>query len=254
MGQPMMAYGGPWAGFNTMYIKFPEADLSVVVLSNNANISAGGKAYDLAAIFLDDNQEETSGVRSVADTNRPKTITLSQEQLKAFEGDYFNYNNGYIRNIHAEGDKLIYDRVDATAYRLSPISENSFLVDNSSFQIVITFRPTTSGKMTMYVKVEDSPESEYVFAEIPNYTEVQLGAFEGNYYCADLDVTYTLKAVDGQLESFIGKHEFFTWSPVMDNLFNDAHFGYLLFEKDRRGRTKSFTMNNALGTLKFVKQ
>jgi len=254
MGQPLVGYGGHWSGFASMYLKFPDIDLSVVVLSNNATISAAGKAYDLAAIFLEDNQEEATEAGPSADANRPETITLSTEQLKAFEGDYFNYQNGYIRQIYPEGDKLIYNRLDAGESRFSPISENSFIMDNSPFRFIITFKPNAQGERAMFIQIEDDPESEYVFANIPSYSDAQLKAFEGDFYCQDLDVTYTFKAVDGKLESYIGKHEFLSWGPVMDNLFNEAHFGYLLFEKDRRGRTKSFTMNNALGTLKFVKQ
>lgn len=255
MGQPLVGYGGHWSGFASMYLKFPEVDLSVVVLSNNATISAAGKAYDLAAIFLEDEQPQTSEAGPAAENvqERPATISLTAEQLKAFEGDYFNYESGYIRKIYPEGDKLMYNRLDAGESRLSAVSENSFIMDNTPFHVSIEFRPNAQGDRAMFVQVEDEPVIEYVYAETPDYTETQLKSFEGDYYCEDLDVTYTIKAVDGRLESFIGKEEFLTWNPVMNNLFNEAHFGYLLFEKDRRGRSKSFTMNNALGTLKFVK-
>lgn len=255
MGQPLVGYGGHWSGFASMYLKFPEVDLSVVVLSNNATISAAGKAYDLAAIFLEDEQtEQVSEAGATGGTERPKTISMTAEQLQAFEGDYFNYENGYIRQITAEAGKLVYNRLDAGESRLSPISDNSFLMDNTPFRVLISFRNNEAGQPSMYVKVEEEAESEFVFAQKPSYSAREMAAFEGNYYSEDLEVTYTLKAVDGQLESFIGKKEFLTWQPVMIGIFNEAHFGYLHFGKIRKGKYQSFTMNNALGTIRFVRQ
>lgn len=254
MGQSLVGYGGHWSGFASMYLKFPEVDLSVVVLSNNATISAAGKAYDLAAIFLEDYQDEPTEAGPEATASRPATITLTTDHLKAFEGDYFNYETGYIRKIFPEGDKLIYNRLDARESRLSPINENTFMMDNTPYQVMISFRENDRGIRSMFIKVDDEPESEYVFANNPGYSESQLKAYEGDYYSQDLDVIYTIKAVDGRLASFIGEKEFLTWSPVMADIFNEAHFGYLRFEKDRKGRSKSFTMNNALGELKFVKR
>ena len=252
MGQALVGYGGHWSGFASMYLKFPEIDLSVVVLSNNATISAAGKAYDLAALFLA-NPSETAvnETDSYPNNQRPETIELSNTALEAYIGDYFNYENGYVRKILLQEGKLVYNRLDAGESRLSPIGEHTFIMDNTPFQVLIDFRSNNQGQKAMYVTVEDGPESEYVLAETPDYTAAEWASLEGDYYCEDLDVTYTIKSENGQLDSYIGERPFLTWSPVMKGLFNEAHFGYLLFEKDDNGQVTTFTMNNALGVLRF---
>ncbi len=252
MGYNLIGYGGHWAGNASMYLKFPEADLSVVVLSNNGTISAAGKAYDLAAIFLE--PREVESMTEAGPVRQPETIELPQEQLEAFASDYFNYETGYVRRILVENGKMMYSRLDAGTSRLSPVDKHTFIMDNTPFHIQIDFRDNAEGKPCMYVQVEDEPETEYVRTIKPDYTPEALRAFEGDYYSPTLDVTYTFKAVDGNLESSIGSSPFLAWNPVLPDLFNEAHFGYLLFEKNDQGEYTGFTMNNALGEVRFEKK
>ncbi|GAB5524918.1 MAG: hypothetical protein Roseis2KO_27900 [Roseivirga sp.] len=249
MGYDLIGYGGHWAGNASMYLKFPEADLSVVVLSNNGTISAAGKAYDLAAIFLE--PKEAESMTEAGPVQQPETIELSKEQLEAFASDYFNYETGYVRRILVEDGKLIYSRLDAGTSRLSPVSKHTFIMDNTPFLVQMDFRDNAEGVPCMYVQVEDEPETEYVRTIKPDYTPEALRAFEGDYYSPSLDVSYTFKAVDGNLECSVGTEPIITWSPVLPDLFNEAHFGYLLFEKNDAGEYTGFTMNNALGEIRF---
>lgn len=251
MGYDLIGYGGHWAGNASMYLKFPEADISVVVLSNNGTISAAGKAYDLSALFLERNEE--APITEAGTPITPETIELSEEQLQAFASDYFNYESGYVRRILVEDGKLIYSRPDAGTNRLSPIDDHTFIMDDIPYSIRMSFRENVQGTPSMFVQVDDEPETEYIRTVKPSYSSQELKAFEGNYYCPDLEVTYTLKLVDGNLESSIGAEPFLTWNSVMPDLFNDAHFGYLAFEKNAKGQYTSFTMNNALGRLHFEK-
>lgn len=252
MGYDLIGYGGHWAGNASMYLKFPEADLSVVVLSNNGTISAAGKAYDLAAIFLE--PREAENMTEAGPVHQPETIELSTEQLEAFASDYFNYESGYVRRILVEDGKLIYSRLDAGTSRLSPIGDHTFVMDNIPYRIKLDFRDNDQGIACMYVQVEGEPETEYIRTVKPAYTAQEFGAFEGDYYAPSLDVTYTFKAIDGNLESSIGSAPFLSWNPVLPNLFNEAHFGYLLFEKNEKGEYTGFTMNNALGEVQFKKR
>lgn len=252
MGYDLIGYGGHWAGNASMYLKFPEADLSVVVLSNNGTISAAGKAYDLAAIFLE--PKVTEDMTEAGPAPEPETIELTTAQLEAFASDYFNYETGYVRRILVEDGKLIYSRLDAGTSRLSPVGEHTFIMDNTPYSVQIDFRDNAEGTPCMYVQVEDEPEIEYVRTIKPDYTPEALRAFEGDYHSPSLDVTYTLKAVDGNLECSVGTEHILTWSPVLPNLFNEAHFGYLLFEKNDKGDYTGFTMNNALGEVRFKKR
>lgn len=252
MGYELIGYGGHWAGNASMYLKFPEADLSVVVLSNNGTISAAGKAYDLASIFLEPKVMED--MTEAGPAPEPETIELPTAQLEAFVSDYFNYETGYVRRILVEDGKLIYSRLDAGTSRLSPVGEHTFIMDNTPFSIQMDFRNNAEGTPCMYVQVEDEPETEYVRTVKPNYTPEVLKAFEGDYYSTSLKVTYTLKAVDGNLECSVGTEHIITWIPVLPDLFNEAHFGYLLFEKNYQGEYTGFTMNNALGEIRFKKR
>ncbi len=254
MNYALMGYGGHWAGNASMYLRFPEADLSVVVLSNNGTVNAAGKAYDLAAILLPPKEVQGMTEAGPAPASTPETITLTTEQLDAFASDYFNYESGYVRRILVEDSKLIYSRLDAGTSRLSPIGEHTFIMDNVPYRVKMDFRNNTNGQPCMYVQVEDEAEIEYVRTVKPTYTPEQLTAFEGDYYASTLDVTYSIKAENGNLESTIGRHSFLTWNPVMTDLFNEAHFGYLLFEKNDDGEYIGFTMNNALGEVRFEKR
>lgn len=252
MGQNLLGYGGHWAGSASMYLKFPNVDLSVVVLSNNGTLNAAGKAYDLSALFLEGNQEAPITEAGTPVTH--ETIDLSEEQLQAFASDYFNYESGYVRRILVEDGKLMYSRLDAGTTPLGAIDDHTFIMENVPSLVKLDFRDNDQGQPGMYLQIENEQPIEYVRTVKPAYTAEELKAFEGDYYAQTLDVTYTLKVVDGNLESTIGRHSFLTWNPVMQDLFNEAHFGYLLFEKDSRGEYTGLTMNNALGTVRFVKR
>lgn len=52
-GQPVMMHGGSWAGFRSGIVRVPSAQLTVVVLSNFAEVEAAEVAQKIAGLWLD---------------------------------------------------------------------------------------------------------------------------------------------------------------------------------------------------------
>lgn len=251
-GHKFYGYGGPWAGFASLFLRFPDEDLSAIVLTNNGTINVFQKTYELSALFLVP-KEDTSGTSETA-SGASTTIKLSAKKQKAFTGTYFNYEAGYSREILFRNDSLMYARPDGIQDLLIPTGSNSFQIQALGQVLKVSFEQGSENSPSMFIDTNRGTPSEYVSYTAPDYSPTELQAFEGSYYCEDMDVTYHIKAEEGNLVSYIDDNPLLTWRPTMRAVFHDDHFGYLAFEKNSRGLYTSFTMNNSLGRLHFQKR
>ncbi|MEO1452131.1 MAG: hypothetical protein AAFV07_21550, partial [Bacteroidota bacterium] len=87
------------------------------------------------------------------------------------------------------------------------------------------------------------------------YTQSELLGFTGEYVSEELGVDYRILAEGGQLAVYTASGELVRLSSVMEDVFNDEHFGYLRFEHAVDGRVKGLTVNDELARdIAFVRK
>ena len=107
----------------------------------------------------------------------------------------------------------------------------------------------------MYYQYSQRPPIRLWSFEPVNLTDTQLNQFTGKYHSNELGVTYDLKIKEKKLQVFLGEKQIVQFDPLMSDLFNSDHDGYLKFEKGPTGAFEKFTINDySLGSLSFTKQ
>lgn len=249
IGHKMIAHNGYGFGFNAMYIHFPEEKLSIVAMNSNGNISAPGKAYDLAEAILPTRQN----VGSITSSASKKIITLEAKQLEKFTGDYFDSKYAYTRRILMSDDTLRL-QVNPNAIRtLVPVSETEFTIANSPVDISIQFDETASG-LHMSVTIDDGEPAIYQSFTPANYTSDALVQFGGEFFSEELGVTYRIQYEGMTISTYVGDMQLVNYTNIMDDNFTSDHDGYITFQRNKKGKITGFVLTDySLGSISFIK-
>ncbi len=222
-GYKAIQHGGADAGYRSQILRFPEEDLSILVLTNDGSINADKKAYDIAAIFLDiHNIEETT-----PSTTDKSLHTVSKNILQRYEGK-FEMQPGFVLEFHQK-DKNLY--ITATGQGTLPLET----INNTQFRIrridaVITFLTNEQGEVDALLFDHNGNENKalkIVYKINPN----QLQTYAGRYYSDELKTSYELTVKNGQLIAQHARQETTTLTPIATHAFsgNTWFFGNIEF-------------------------
>lgn len=249
-GHNMIAHNGYSFGFNAMYLNFPDEEMSIVTMSNNMNISAPGKAYDLAEAILPPIQSEA--MASHTGSTR-KIVKLSNKKLSAFASDYFSLNNGYLRRVHVQNDTLRLEVNANVTSTLVPISKNEFTILNAQSDVNIAFEKISEGYQ-MIVSIDDREPAIYNSYHKADYSVAELAQFKGDFFSKELGVSYRI-GIDGKsLSTYVGDRQLVDYVFAMRDNFTSEHDGFITFRRDRNGEITSFVLSDySLGSIIFTK-
>lgn len=249
MGRQLYAHNGMWGGNRSMFLQFPEEDLSIITLSNNGEQNVWQKAYQVASVLLEAARTSTD-LSPASDYAPPKTIVLSSKKLSQYCKDYFDFASGLSRRIYLKNDTLQYYRGPGNESPLWPISENEFIMGNVGTDLRIIFESDPTEGELMLVRVNLGTTYKHVAYEKPKYSQQDWSSFTGSFYSPELNTQYEISHRDGLLELSTGGEVFVRWSPAMKNTFRDDHFGYITFDPQRNGFVLT---EESVGKLQFTR-
>ena len=128
-GLKAIHHSGAFVGYKAELIRFPEAQFSVIILANRTDSSPTKMAYKIADLFLEDQYKKEKRTQTKIATSKKKdlkTITLTEKELNAFEGSYWDGKSKMSRKLEVRNDTLNYVRNDGSATMMVPISKNKF--------------------------------------------------------------------------------------------------------------------------------
>lgn len=249
IGHEMVAHNGYGFGFNAMYLHFPEEKLSIVAMNSNGNISAPGKAYDLAEAIL----PARSSVESIVSSASKQIITLEASQLEKFTGDYFDSKYAYTRKILVSDDTLRL-QINPNAIRtLVPVSETEFTIHNSPADVSIQFDQNAESTQ-MSVAINNGEPSIYQSFIPASYNTEDLVQFDGEFVSEELGVTYRIQHEGMTLSTHVGDMQLVNYTHIMDDNFTSDHDGFITFQRNRKGKITGFVLTDySLGSISFIK-
>jgi CubicO group peptidase (beta-lactamase class C family) len=195
-GLNVVGHGGAFNGFNADMIRFPDQRFTVVCLCNLANIESGRLTRQVADIYLANafKQDGASG-----DLPAAKVIQVSEKELAAVAGSYFNFASNNFRRLYVKNGKLIYSRGSSES-ELAPLGNNRFLMLNVPDRIEISFKsPRHGAPLQMLTAANGKVFIVHESVEPATYTPPQLKEFTGTFYSSEIDATYTLALQGDQL-------------------------------------------------------
>ncbi|WP_298539951.1 serine hydrolase domain-containing protein [uncultured Aquimarina sp.] len=191
-------HSGADAGYRSYIGRFPDQDLTFILLSNNASVYAEGEALKVADLFLKHLFEKNKKER-ISITQKPMYTSLSLKQKEELTGSYLSENYEVIRNIRLEEDKLMYIRPDQGNRKteLRPLNKMRFVLGtNENVQVLF------NNDEVLKILVDNKEEEKYIKYFPKRYTVDELLEFTGVYYCDELETTYELKIENDNLIIF----------------------------------------------------
>lgn len=192
------SHGGRVAGYRSYAIRVPDADFSVVVLSNRADFVMADIAFTLVDIFLSKHEmfEPKPG------TEFDKSY---QQQLESYVGDYELFP-GLILSFFIEDNALFMNQLNTQGkVQLNQIGDAEFLL-NPKAKTSIRFISNEAGLVEgiEYVLERNGViKAPRIDLENFNAEEVDFDDYLGSYFSDELLAHYEIKASDSEL---IAKH------------------------------------------------
>lgn len=253
-GLKIIQHGGSFVGYKAEMIRFPEAQFSVILLANRADANPTRMAYKIADLFLENEYKtakSTESINSDAEAVSLKPISLAKGELQGFEGEYWSPNKKISRKLEVINDTLNYVRGNGRATQMFPISNNKFQLIGPRVPIVIEVNASANPK-EFTLKLPNEPIATFVaYTPLTSYSASDLDTYSGEYYCAELDVVYTLKTEEDGIMLYIKGNAVGSVEQVMKDLL--SRNSRLTFEFNEARDMFRLSMAR-VKDLKFVKQ
>jgi CubicO group peptidase (beta-lactamase class C family) len=247
-GEPTVGHGGGFTGFRTQYLRFPDADHTIIVLCNSTSADASTYAYSVADVVLrnrlDPRQDVapfSSPTLSDAETNRAQNFDLLTGRYEIRSSD------GVVLRITRQQGTLFAQRPGRTKVELVPMSGATF--EAQPINARATFHTGSNGRADS-VTVRQ-PGSRLVADRIGDVTswvpssEVRR-AFEGRYHSDELGVDYRVVATGDGLQLVQGRRAPKPLRPRSTDVFSFGATGARIrFVRDEEGRVVGFEVNTS---------
>lgn len=221
-GQQAISHSGATAGYRAWLAYYPQKNLSIAILSNDGRLSPANLGRQIAEIFLGHEKENPSA---------PKAITLSEAELKKYEGIYKSLRGFDVLTLDLKEGKIV-----SNQHALIPIHKDTLYLDGLKWiwkkpnQIVLQNRTDT---MT------------YVRKNQPQLSPTFLKAVEGDYYSEEADVTFSVHAKEDLHEVWIHRKPSTTFKVNASYLdgFLSEDLDLYEFKRDRQGKVSGFEVS-----------
>jgi len=191
-GLKTISHQGGTGDFTAQYIQIPSEKFAVVCLFN-IPIDVTGLAYKITDLYVKGNPQPI--VASI----HPEKAKVDSSVLQTYLGKYFDENFGFESTITREGDHLVFDAPYQGRFELYPSSDTSFFVTFADLKFIIN--KDYKGEIAKATIIQGNQKFylTYLGTNVFPLKAEQLGQYAGDYYCTEIDVTYTVLFKDSKL-------------------------------------------------------
>lgn len=243
-GKKVIQHGGSVGGFRAIARSFPQEHLNIIILSNYSKSSIVSKTNKVSDIFLHNSKKiSVKETKKIAQTPT-KTIKLSNNKLKRFEGVYWSDEEKIGRKVFIKNDTLRYSSSDKKEWPLLPIDKQTFVMIRASVKPIVQF---DSKKRQMTIRTENNIPGVFTFLQ-SNLDEKRndLKIFEGNYYSPELKTSYSI-FTDDKSNIYIqhARHGSIKLKQLYNTIFlGDWPAGIVEIKKNDEGKVLGLRMSN----------
>ena len=245
-------HGGAFNGFGADMVRFPDQRFAVFCLCNISNGELGRLTRQVADIYL---AGEFKAVSSTAGSPEPKVVQVSEPELAAVAGSYFNFANNNFRRLYVKNGKLIYSRGGSDS-ELAPLGNNRFVMLGVPDQIEISFKsPRPGAPLQMFTAANGKVFIVHDAVKAATYSPAQLAEFSGTFYSEEIEATYTISLKDDKL--VLRRKNVDGETPLVGQFadaFAAAGTGGIRFTRDSQNHITGFLLTTGrVRNLRFVR-
>lgn len=236
-GERLVKHSGQNPGFSSEILRFPDHQLSIIVLGNQNWYDIRRYANSVAEIFFSPQTQ-----KPVTPTvEKPIARHLTSTELERFCSDYHFLETNEYRTITKIGNELFYLRNNGPRSKLIPISKNALTFEDRP-HIRLSFSFEKNG--TKHITWEDPTVGNM---NATSYKKTQLDDskklnYAAKYRSPELNTTIEIEVVENKLLLHILGQQIPLESTVKDE-FTAMGMFTLKFKRDQVGRLIGFRMD-----------
>ncbi|MEM8734272.1 MAG: serine hydrolase [Planctomycetota bacterium] len=241
-GRKHIHHSGATASYVAYTGRFPEEDLSIVLVANTNAMDAHAISLQVADTLL----AAPAGGNQVDSVD--ESIALSNEQLDRFSGQYWNRKDTSV-NISRQGGNLLYAIGGGPSLTLEPVGQTRVRMVGNSEKTHIEFEPSGDDKFEVSV-VQARGEVARHFPDAPDpKSPAELQEYVGEYYSSELGTTYSVSVENEQLSVDHIRFHDNALTPIEGDAFrsNGWRFSTLVFERSQ-SKVTGFVINSTRNT------
>jgi len=239
-GQQLYTHTGGETSHRTFFGYMPDIK-SGLFISSNHPAYGNGMWTDIADAFFSEylvpEEEE-----EVEEETEPATMP-TEEQMEAIAGRY-QFIGAPLQIVYTvEEGKMYAQATNQPRFEVSPTSDSTFTFVGVPASVTFHYEEDGSVKRATHHQGPDSPMEK--IPEDPISPE-KLLEYEGTYYLAELETTYTLKVEDGKLMAHQRWYKPFPLTHTnKENFAGGMWFvGSIVFDRNASGTVSGFMAGN----------
>ncbi|MCP3063824.1 serine hydrolase [Myxococcus sp. K38C18041901] len=229
-GLRTVSHDGFVSGFRTESILFPEQKLAITVLCNGGNIDPTVLARKVAGVYLGNLLKDTT----------PPAVVLPAEELAVLAGNYWSPQTDEVVRLEVKEGAL--REVGASA-ALIPIGPGLFRPAEPTPGVWRFNASAAPGAPALGIQDFWPTTREFIRVREPLPTSSELEALVGKYRGDEVDMTYTVRLVDGKLALSWFRRDDLVLEPVGGNRFVSS-FGAVSFTKGASGGVEAMLVSS----------
>ncbi|TVZ46795.1 serine hydrolase domain-containing protein [Olleya sp. Hel_I_94] len=240
-GHEAVGFDGMSAGgFVSKYLYFPTLEIAFFTTQNKFEDEFRDTFFDFVDLYV------TPNLKNETLDETYNFITLSNKQLKQYEGHYLYYYNDddkKANSIQVKNDKLIAYTLDGDKIaELKPIGNNEFIFLMGNSKALVKFN--LEKRNTYFTYNEFNNDKPWVFNQFKPYahSEKELSQFEGEYYNTDFQIAKKICLDNGSLYLYYKNGAYKTELTSISKNLLEISISPIAFERNEKNEITSFTL------------
>ncbi|RKH25900.1 serine hydrolase [Corallococcus sp. CA041A] len=223
-GLDMVSHDGMDGGYRTESLLFPAQRVAIVTLCNSGTIDAGELARKVADVYLGAHMKDEV----------PPAVKMAETEVSALAGDYWSPLTDEVVRLEFKDGAL---RQVGVPKAFVPMGDGAFRPGESTH--VWRF----SGSRELSIRDFWPTTRPFIRVTAPKPTATALATFTGQYRSEEVDMTFTVRVMDGKLAIRWPRRD----EVVLDAIGGD-HFvgslGTVTFTRAASGGINGLTLSN----------
>lgn len=215
-GYRVISHAGADSGFRSIFMRFPDIGVTVMVLCNDWGLNFTGVADGIADWLLVNAKPPLDSLRPVV----PAALTPAQR--RAWAGRY-RAANGATFDLLPAGTEDLNFLFQGQVLPTLPLSPDEALLTLANFHLPFTWKGDTV-VLASFRGVE--------FAKLIPEATISPASLVGTYWSPDIDLPLTLSLRDGQLHARMGKYPPLVLTPFDVDVYWGLDAGLLRANRD----------------------
>lgn len=240
-GWRQYSHGGADAGYRTHVAVFPDLKMGFIVFSNLGDFYPGGKAYEMAELFIKDTVYK-KGPSMNEQRDSTAAVLKDPQTIRKFIGNYIG-EDGLPFSFTIKNRQLHFQIFNETNFLIKELKDTFSIPQAPEIKFIFGLR----GKDTIVDVI--TPDRVYhleKYIKDTSQPDEVLKKYTGTYFCPELDCRYDIVLKDHHLFLTNSKYNDAKLTLIgKDHLANDNWWiNHLMIKRDSKNNITGFEVNS----------